>query len=354
MARHQQATISDQSFNERLVHFWQNHFAISVEKRELKILSSAYEKEAIRPNVMGSFGDMLLAVTMHPAMLLYLDNYKSVGANSKLGLKRKKGINENLAREILELHTLGVDNGYSQQDIIAFANMLTGWSVSVKSDTGFIFNNNAHENEAQIFMQQKYNQPKMAQAKAALFYLANHKNTAGHIAKKLAQHFAGETNKRLTKNLAIQLEESFIKTGGQLKPLYQILIGHEACWQTAPLRFRSPNEWVLAISRASQNVRIKDKALIGGLKNMGHQPYFSGSPAGWPDYDSHWNSPSAFVQKWQIAKQLSRFIKTDPLAFAKVCFGENIDQHSLLAMQRAKNLRSSITLFLLSEQMQYR
>ncbi|NRA86122.1 MAG: DUF1800 domain-containing protein [Rhizobiales bacterium] len=354
IARHKHASITEQSFNERLVYFWQNHFAISANKPNVRTLAASFENEAIRPYIMGNFSQMLLAVTKHPAMQLFLDNYKSVGPNSRLGKRRKKGLNENLAREILELHTLGVDNGYTQKDIIAFANMLTGWSVSPKSKTGFRFNKATHEPKPASFIGKTYKQRGVKQASEAIKFLARHKNTAQYIAKKLAQHFAGDGNIKLTKSLENDLEASFIKTGGDLKLLYKILIHHPACWQKNIVRFRTPNEWLVATSRAAQINSIKDKALIVGLKNMGQQPYYPGSPAGWPNHDKHWMSPSAFVQRWQVAKQLARLIKTKPLKFAQICFGEHIDEHSVLAMQKAPNNKTAISLFLLSEQMQFR
>lgn len=354
LTRHKQATLTAESFNERLVYFWQNHFAISAEKINVKALAASFENEAIRQHVMGNFSDMLVAVAKHPAMQIFLDNFKSIGPNSRIGKKRKKGLNENLAREILELHTLGVDNGYSQQDIIAFANMLTGWSVGYKKRIGFIFNKSAHEPKSANFMGKKYAQKNIGQAIAAMDFLAVHKNTAAYIAQKLTQHFAGNKNPKTTKDLTNKLTQSFIKTGGQLKPLYKILIHHSACWANEPLRFRTPNEWVIATTRAAQNFKLKPKALNNGLKNMGQPPYFPGSPAGWPDQDKHWNSPSAFVQKWQHAKLLAKAISQTPKDYVIICLGENVDEHTVLAMRKAKTKHSALTLFLLSEQMQFR
>ncbi len=354
LARHNQATISAQSFNERLVYFWQNHFAISADTRDMRLLSASFENEAIRQNIFGKFDEILLAVTKHPAMQIFLDNHKSFGSNSKVGLKRKKGLNENLAREILELHTLGVDNGYSQQDIIAFANMLTGWGVSPKSKTGFIFNKNTHEPKPAFFMGKTYKQKGVKQAMSALKFLSTHKNTADYISRKLAQHFAGNINSALTQELTTQLAESFIKTGGELKELYKILIEHPACWQPNVARFRRPNEWVIAVTRAAQLTKIKDRVLINALINMGQQTYLPGSPAGWADFDKHWNSPSAFIQKWEVAKQLGAAITVEPVALTHIALGDYVDEHTLLAMRKTNRKNTATLLFLLSEQIQYR
>ena len=354
LSRHQQAVHSEQSFAERLVYFWQNHFATSAQKIRIRHLVFSFENEAIRPHIMGNFADILLASTQHPAMQIYLDNYKSISPDSQAGKKRKKGLNENLAREILELHTLGVNGGYTQDDVIALANMLTGWSVDYQKTPGFKFNKNTHQNQPAQFLGQTYRQKNIKQAQAALNHLATHKNTGKYIAKKLAQHFAGNHNPQLTQNLITQLTTSFAQTNGALTPLYKILIHHPACWQPEALRFRTPNEWFISCSRSFGEIGIKPKKLIALFKNMGQQPYFVSSPAGWPDEDQYWNSSSALIQKWQYTKRLIKYIKPNAQQFTKICLGDNVDEHTILAMQKADKKRDKLTLLLLSHQMQYR
>lgn len=353
-ARHQQAVHTDQSFAERLVYFWQNHFAVSAQKQQIRHLVGCFENEAIRPHIMGNFADILLASTQHPAMQIYLDNYKSIGPDSKAGQKRKKGLNENLAREILELHTLGVSGGYSQDDVIALANMLTGWGVDYQKNPGFKFSKNTHQNQPATLLGKTHPQKGINQAKAALNHLATHKNTALFIAQKLTQHFAGNHNPKLTQDLIAQLQNSFIKTGGALKPLYKILINHPACWQADALRFRTPNEWFISASRSFGKIEIKPIKLVSLLKNMGQQPYYVASPAGWPDDDQYWNNPAGLIQKWQHAKRLIKYIKPNAKQFTNICLGNHVDQHTILAMQKADKKRAKLTLLLLSHQMQYR
>ena len=206
-ARYRVAATTEESFRERLIHFWTNHFAVSADKPQVTALAGTLENEAIRPHVAGRFADMLAAVEAHPAMILYLDNQASIGPASQLAQRRsrrsaagdrKLGINENLAREILELHTLGVDGGYTQQDVTTFARALTGWSIGTDRFPGggtpgkFAFHDGAHEPGAKTIVGNRYGQSGVAQPRAVLADLANHPATAQHIASKLARHFIAD------------------------------------------------------------------------------------------------------------------------------------------------------------------
>ena len=183
---------------ERLVAFWSNHFAVSVAKSaELRAAAGPFEREAIRPNVLGKFAALLRAAESHPAMILYLDNQNSVGPNAPPGLFAGKGLNENLAREILELHTLGVGSGYTQADVTEFARILTGWSVAgPESEAGaigsFLFKLNWHEPGQRTLLGKTYAEAGAEQGRAALDDLARHRATAGHIATKLVRHFVAD------------------------------------------------------------------------------------------------------------------------------------------------------------------
>ena len=184
-------------FAERLVWFWSNHFCVSADKGRVREICGAYEREAIRAHLLGRFGDMLLAVESHPAMLLYLDNARSIGPDSIAGIRRRRGLNENLAREILELHTLGVRTVYTQQDVTRFANVLTGWTVVPPRELAgrfgeFEFNPRMHEPGAQTVIGTSYADPGVEQGRAVLVALARHPATAKHIATKLARHFVAD------------------------------------------------------------------------------------------------------------------------------------------------------------------
>ncbi|MDX1575707.1 MAG: DUF1800 domain-containing protein, partial [Kiloniellales bacterium] len=186
------AVRSETPFRERLVAFWSNHFTVSVRKPIVAGIAGAFEREAIRPHVTGRFADMLLAVTRHPAMLLYLDNAQSFGPKSRAGRWLNKGLNENLAREILELHTLGVEAGYSQDDVRNLATILTGWSLARPGKDanpgGFKFHQRAHEPGDKVLLGRRYREAGMAEGEAALRDLAGHPATARPVATKLARH----------------------------------------------------------------------------------------------------------------------------------------------------------------------
>ncbi len=198
LARLQRGMIADCGFVERLVVFWSNHFCISANKGGLaRMWAGSFEREAIRPHVLGRFGDMLKAVEQHPAMLFFLDNQQSLGPESRAGVNRKRGLNENLAREILELHTLGVGGGYSQDDVTSLARIITGWTFAGRQGQlgapgSFVFNANAHQPGAQRLLGKIYENNGVAQGEAALADIARHPSTAKFIATKFARHFVAD------------------------------------------------------------------------------------------------------------------------------------------------------------------
>ncbi|MFI3277046.1 DUF1800 family protein, partial [Vibrio sp.] len=188
-ARHLQSVETPYGFQERIIQFWSNHFAISVDNRKLMPLAASIENDVIRQHWNGNFSDMLMASSKHPAMLLYLDNQLSIGPNSKVGKRRDKGLNENLAREILELHTLGVDGSYTQQDVIALAKAISGWGIKFQSpNAGFRFANNLHEPGSLTLLGKSYSQSGISQGESCLKAVAPHQDTAQHLVDKLCQH----------------------------------------------------------------------------------------------------------------------------------------------------------------------
>ncbi len=247
-ARLSQAVQTDRPFVERLTHFWTNHFAVSIDKVAVLGIAGAFEREAIRPNVLGNFTDLLLAVERHPAMLLYLDNHLSVGLNSRaaqaVGRRRSKsnvprqlGLNENLAREILELHTLGVNGGYTQQDVTTFAEVITGWSIGgdsgrapkrLRGDDGepgkFLFRPTIHEPGAKTVLGKRYAESDEKQGEAVLRDVAKMPATATFIATKLARHFIADDP---PPGAVEALAKSFTKSRGDLPSVYRTLIEPE-------------------------------------------------------------------------------------------------------------------------------
>ncbi|HEY6452503.1 MAG TPA: DUF1800 domain-containing protein, partial [Steroidobacteraceae bacterium] len=257
-ARLHAALSGNRPFAERLVHFWSNHFAVSVDKQAVLGIAGSFEREAIRPHVMGRFGDLLFAVETHPAMLLYLDNQQSVGPNSFLarraaGRGRTLGLNENLGREILELHTLGAGSGYTQADVTAFSKVLTGWSVGggdgplARGPAGtFVFRPDVHEPGAQTILHKRYAESDHTQGFAVLASLAFAAPTARHIAIKLARHFIADdppagTVERITR--------AFERSGGNLPSVYAALIDAREAWDGAESKFKTPQDYLFSIGR---------------------------------------------------------------------------------------------------------
>ncbi len=217
-ARYQAALKAETGFVERLVWFWSNHFCVSAGKAAVRPYCGAYEREAIRPHVLGKFSELLLAAETHPAMLLYLDNARSIGPDSPAGMRQHKGLNENLAREILELHTLGVRTVYDQADVTSFAKVITGWTiVPPRLDPvhggSFVFNPRLHEPGAQTVVGKSYADNGYEQGRHVLEFVAEHPATAKHIATKLARHFVADEPPPA---LVDTLSKRFLDTGGDL------------------------------------------------------------------------------------------------------------------------------------------
>src|SRR5262245_1453812 len=234
-ARFQHAAVTDAGFLERLVMFWSNHFCVSANKGPVRGIAGAYEREAIRPHVLGRFVDMLIAAEQHPAMLIYLDNAQSIGPNSKAGVNRGRGLNENLAREILELHTLGVGGGYTQEDVTNLARILTGWTVgnfaNPRAEPGrFFFARARHEPGDWTVLGKRYPDDGQRTGEDVLRDLARHPSTARRVAGKLARHFVSENPPAA---LVEQLERTFLATRGNLRAVMEALIKSPEAWEAS-------------------------------------------------------------------------------------------------------------------------
>lgn len=292
---------------ERLVAFWSNHFTVSARKPLLVGVVGPFEREAIRPHVTGRFADMLLAVLRHPAMLAYLDNAQSIGPNSKAGKRREKGLNENLAREVLELHTLGADGGYSQADVREFARMLTGWSIGRLNggDAGqFAFFAQAHDPGPKTLLGRRYEEAGVKEAVAALAALARHPATARHIAFKLARHFVAD---QPPPALVEKLARTFLDTDGDLRAVTVALLRAPEPWSEPLAKVKTPNEFVVSTLRAT-GFEGETKKLVAALRLLGQMPFSAPSPAGWPDEGSKWVSAEALLQRAEFAMAVGRRI----------------------------------------------
>ncbi|WP_156257205.1 DUF1800 domain-containing protein, partial [Sandarakinorhabdus oryzae] len=302
-------------FAERLVHFWTNHFAISIDKLATITMGGPLEFEAIRPNIGGRFADLLLAVTRHPGMLFYLDQAQSIGPNSQLGeaarrrnAPRQPGLNENLAREILELHTLGAGR-YRQDDVAGLARALTGWSVGgfVRRPLGlpgpdgqFIFQPAWHEPGSVTVAGRRYGQSGEAQAAAILNDLAVHPDTARHLASKLARHFVADAPPPV---LVDRMAQAYLASGGQLMALYRALIDAPEAWASPLSKFKTPWDWLISSARALGRETLPGPQLIGALRELGQPVWRPGSPAGWEDDAARWAAPDALLRRVEVASR---------------------------------------------------
>ncbi|WP_116138758.1 DUF1800 domain-containing protein [Trinickia diaoshuihuensis] len=366
-ARVQSALTTDTPFVERLVHFWSNHFAISTEKPQVAALAGAFEAEAIRPHVLGRFEDMLFAVERHSAMQVFLDQVGSVGPDSRAAMRAdakagergtKRGLNENLAREIMELHTLGVRTGYTQSDVTEFARALTGWSVVGAKGMGgtpgsFVFREPLHEPGERTIMGRTYAQAGEAQAQAVLRDLAAAPATAHHIAAKLARHFAGDDP---SPALAARLAQAFASSGGDLPTVYRALIASPEPWTSTPVKFKTPWDWTLSALRglgASDLGGVKAAPL---LTQLGQPVWRPGSPAGYDDIAASWAAPDALMRRVELAQRIAARVgdRVDARTLAPKLTVDSLDPATALAISRAESAQTALALLLVSPDFQRR
>jgi uncharacterized protein (DUF1800 family) len=348
-----QAIHSSHSVSWRLLDFFSNHFSVSANGRLMVGLSATLEREAIAPNLLGKFEDLLLAVEQHPAMLIYLNNEKSFGPNSRIAKKRKIGLNENLAREIMELHTVGVDGGYSQADVIELAKGITGWSVKnpIKERSGgFIFRSHGHEPGPRTLLGKKYVQQGITQGQQMLRDLAMNPATAKYVCFKLAYHFVSENPPA---SLLNQMEATWMKTGGNLKQVMVSLFSADEAWSASAQKFKTPREFVISANRAIALKKIKPKALFNSLVSLGQQPFTAGSPAGFSDDESDWLGASALMARIDWSTMVSSHLKrSNAEKVMTVSLGESVSQHTYQSVMRAESRQQAMTLLLMSPEFQ--
>lgn len=298
-------------FAERLVHFWANHFAVSVDKGPVTGLAGNFERDAIRPHIRGRFEDLLASAVRHPAMLVYLDQARSTGPDSPAGRRARlrqrnnAGLNENLAREILELHTLGVRSGYTQQDVTEFARALTGWTLpddeAAGMDTPFRFAPALHEPGSRTVLGRTYAAGGEEQARAILRDLATAPATAEHIALKLARHFVADEPPAA---LVQRLSERFRRSGGELSAVYRELVDAPEAWAPGPGKFKSPWEWGVSSLRALGRREMPAQQAANLMNQLGQPVWRPGSPAGYGDTAAAWAAPDALLRRVEVAQRL--------------------------------------------------
>jgi len=367
LARARSAALTTQPFAERLVHFWANHFAVSADKGAIYGVAGTLENEAIRPHVNGRFIDMLTAVEQHPAMIAFLDNQYSVGTDSEAAqfaarhnAKRQFGINENLAREILELHTLGVNGGYSQGDVTSFAQIITGWSIGggkgrlAGGETGrFYFRENMHEPGAKRFMGKTYAQDGQAQGEAVLADLARAGSTARFIATKLARHFIADDPPPAAVE---RISQAFLRSGGDLPQVYAALIDSPDAWNAEARKFKTPEDFVFSALRAFNVAPSEQQEVIRSFELLGQRQYTPGSPAGWGDTAKNWDGADSLMHRviWatRVAERYDQGI--DPVDLAASSLGSYARPDTLTALRRAATGSQALALLLMSPDFQRR
>lgn len=333
-------------FVERLVWFWSNHFCVSL---DTSVMAGGYEREAIRPHVLGRFVDLLLAAESHPAMLIYLNDARSIGPNSVAGINRGKGLNENFAREILELHTLGVRTGYTQADVINFAKTLTGWTLRPPvsdPDIGgeFVFIPRTHEPGAETVLGKSYPDSGVAQGRAVFEDLARAPATAMHVATKLASHFVSDDP---PPTLIDHLARRFRDTDGDLKEVAKVLVRAPEAWLSRQAKLKRPGEWLVAAVRATgQTVDIR--RVVGAQALLGEPLWRPPAPKGFSDDNAAWLD--GLAERLNIANAFAQSLgpSTDPKGVVDTALGPLASAETRQAIMHAESRPQALTLALMA------
>jgi uncharacterized protein (DUF1800 family) len=385
-ARSGHAAITPDPFAERWVRFWSNHFTVAARNAQMIGLVGPFEREAIRPHIFGRFQALLAATSFHPAMLTYLDAARSVGPSTFAARQRDAGLNENLAREILELHTMGVGSGYDQVDIIEFAKALTGWTVggpqaarlaSLRMETAggraargtrsgqvasrrllgrigeAVFVEELHEPGPRKVLGFVYSGSAEQQAAMILKDLSRHPATARLIAFKLARHFVSDAPPA---SAIGKLEDAFLRSEGDLAVLAGAVIDLEEAWGAQLQKFKSPEELLISASRATGS-----RTAFGGAPrqiyvSLAQQPFSAPSPAGWPDDTASWSGPDAMKKRLEWANAVSRrMIRGDaPRSFLDQALGDLASRRTRDAVARAESSEQGMTIALMCPEFQRR
>jgi uncharacterized protein (DUF1800 family) len=351
------AATTTASFRERLVWFWTNHFTVSILQGETAALVGAMIREAIRPHVNGNFTDMVLAVERHPAMLRYLANQNSIGPDSMAGVKTGRGLNENLGRECMELHTVGLQAGYTQADVTNMAKILTGWSVAGSfgggDATGFKYKPDTHEPGPQIVMGRGFDGGEQAGIDA-LGFLASYPTTYQRLAEKLVTHFvADDPPPDAVKRIAGVLRD----TGGDLGAASAALVDVPEAW--APLtKLKTPLEFVVSVVRAAPPAEDQPPVnFLSTLNQLGQPLWAAPLPNGWPDQAANWDGSDAILARVNWAYDYAgRFGDggLEPSDIAGVALGDFLRPATAQAMATAGSRREAVTMLFTAPEFQRR
>lgn len=345
-------------FHERLVRFWSNHFTVSAADKPTIPVAGSFEREAIRPHILGNFTDLALKAILHPAMLIYLDNWQSVGPSARAARRGRRGLNENLAREVMELHTVTPAAGYTQADVTEFAKALTGWTFGnqlVGSDHEIgetIFADVMHKPGARSVMLKTYSQSGSEQAKAIIRDLCSHPKTAQNIAYKLARHFVADEPPH---SLVEKLTGVFQSTNGDLKALYEALVDASEAWDVTALKIKTPDELLTSASRLLGLNAVYAGKPKDVFEGFAQRPFSAPSPQGWPDDAASWMGPDALMKRIEWANRVAdRLPNADARLLLVDGLGEFVSEHTMTAVSRAESGAQALTLALMSPEFQRR
>lgn len=380
-ARLRAASATDRPVFERLALFWGNHFTVSAAKPAAVALPPSFEREAIRPHAAGSFSAMLLASTKHPGMQVYLDNWLSVGPNSKRGQRppatglgakaprmQARDLNENLAREILELHTLGVGGGYTQADVRALAAIITGWTyerprlrdfISDAQGTRpgaalFTFDADAHEPGPKTLLGKTYREAGVAEGEAALADLARHPSTARFIATKLTRHFLADTPPPA---VVERCARAFQQSNGDIARTVGAIVDSPEAWDAPLTKFKRPEEYVISILRALDAPPLPQGAGPGAVAGMGQRIYAAPGPNGWADTADSWLSSDLVWKRIEYAQLIANRVAradVDPVTLGENTLGPLLTDATRQAIKRAQSPAQGLTLLFSSPEFQRR
>jgi len=300
--------------------------------------------------VLGRFADMLQAVESHPAMLFYLDNVQSIGPDSVAGINRDKGLNENLARETLELHTLGVRSGYSQADVTNFAMVLTGWGWIQPGEpvhgAEFAFIERMHERSDQAVLGKRYADTGVEQGRAVLADLARHPATARHLAQKLAAHFVADEP---PPSLVGKLEKTFLNTDGNLKEVAKSLVVADEAWTPQRTKLKPPSAWLVSIARVTgAQASIPIGRVLGAQAMLGEALWRPPAPNGYPDTESAWID--GVPRRLDIADDFAGRVANDvdPLALTDSALGPLASADTRETIARAESRKQALALLVMA------
>jgi len=291
-------------------------------------------------------------------MLFFLDNQQSLGPDSRAGLNRNRGLNENLAREIMELHTLGVGGGYSQDDVTSLARIITGWTYAGRQGAlgtpgTFVFNANAHQPGAQRVMGKIYEANGVAQGEAVLADIARHPSTAKFIATKFARHFVADDPPPA---LVARLSDVFVKSDGDLKALALALLDSDEAWQAPLTKMRSPYEFLVASGRLLAQIPGDPGRYLGALNVLGQPLWSPAGPNGFPDSNAAWAAPEGMKLRLDISAQIASRLGDgiDPRALLELAAADAASEETRKTVERAESRQQALALLLMSPEFQRR